>query len=210
MIDPERLSPATLEAGTLVALIREQSAAEVAEITAQGRERAERITAAADAEAQSVRTAAQLEGVERGQRQAARVLAAAEAKSRRAALSEREALIADAISRARTQLEHFVELPGARQIVVELIQEGLGALPPGPVRVLASEEHRQLIDAAVASLAADGQTLRVETVPVPGGGVVLETEDGRRRFDNSFDARIGRRMRRLRRLVADALFGEEG
>ena len=210
MTDSERLSPATLEAARLAALIREQCAAEVAEIAGQGSERAERIAAAADAEAEALRAAAYREGAERGQRQAARLLAAAEAKSRREWLSDREGLIEDAITRARGQLERFAQKAGARDTLLDLIREGLRALPVGPVHVHVPEGYQQLIDGALAaSLAAEGWQVHFETDGVPGGGVVLETADGRLRFDNSFDARIRRRMKQLRRLAADALFAEE-
>jgi vacuolar-type H+-ATPase subunit E/Vma4 len=211
MTESERLSPATLEATRLAALVREQCAAEVAETTAQGRERAERIAATAGAEADALRAAAHKEGVERGQRQAARLLAAAEAKSRREWLLERETLIEEAITRARSQLQRFTQMPGAREILIELIREGLRVLPSEPVRVSVPEGCQQLLDeAAAASLAADGRKIHVETDPVLAGGVILETLDGRRRFDNSFDARIRRAAKRLRRLAADTLFGEEG
>jgi vacuolar-type H+-ATPase subunit E/Vma4 len=210
MTESERLSPATLEATGLAALIREQCAAEVAEATAQGRERAERIAATAGAEAEALRAAAHKEGTERGQRQAARLLAAAEAKSRREWLLERETLIAEAITRARSQLQRFTQMPGARESLIELIREGLRVLPSEAVRIYVPESYQQLLDeAAAASLATDGRKIHFETDPALTGGVILETQDGRRRFDNSFDARIRRAAKRLRRLAADTLFGEE-
>jgi vacuolar-type H+-ATPase subunit E/Vma4 len=206
----EKPARAALEAAALVALIREQCATEVADIRAQAQERAERISAAAAVEAAALRTAAQNEGAQRGRRQAARRLAIAEAEAHRQWLVEREAIINEAITRARTQLERFAQLPGASDMLVSLIREGLQVLPAGAVRVCIPPGYEPLLDDTVRRrLGGEGWTLQFESGMVPGGAVILETADARLRFDNSFAARIRLREGRLRRLAADVLFAEE-
>jgi V/A-type H+-transporting ATPase subunit E len=201
---------AASETAVLVDSIREQAAAEVAETMAQGDKRAARIASAAVAEVDEIRAGARCDGEDRGRRQAAKLLAAAEAESRRRWLCDREALIDEAIRRARQRLGDFAKLPRAREQLVELIREGLQVLPPGAVRIYLPEDCLLLLDDALrARLAAERWTLRFEAARVVSGGVIMEAEDGRLRFDNSFDARIRRRIRRLRRAVADVLFAAE-
>jgi V/A-type H+-transporting ATPase subunit E len=202
---------AVLETAALVALIHEQSAAEAAEVLAQGHERAQRIATAAAAEAEALRAAARREGEERGRRRAAKLLAAAEAESRRQWLWEREALLQDAIDRARERLARFPALPDAGRKLTDLIRAALQALPNGAVRVRLPEAYAPLLDAGVrTAVAGQREALQFESGVVPEGGIIVETDDGRLRFDNSFEARIRRRMHRLRRIVADVLLAEEG
>lgn len=204
-------NPATLEAVTLAGLIRDQSAAEVEDMQAQARQRAERILAAADAEAESIRAAAHGEGSARGQRQAARLCAVAEAETRRQRLLDREQLIEDTLHRARTQLEGFAQMPSAAGILADLVREGLRAVPAAAVRARIPAGYEQLAEAAAASavLVAMPHPVRFEVDAVPGGGVIVESDDGRLRFDNSFAARIRRRAAQLRRGAADVLFTDD-
>ncbi len=204
-------NPATLEAATLASLIRDQSAAEVEEMQTQARQRAERILAAADAEAESIRAAAHGEGSGRGQRQAARLCAVAEAETRRQRLLDREQLIEDTLHRARTQLEGFAQMPSAAGILADLVREGLRAVPAAAVRARVPAGYKRLAEAVLASqaLVAMPQPVRFEVDAVPGGGVIVESDDGRLRFDNSFTARIRRRATQLRRVAADVLFADD-
>lgn len=203
--------PAPSGADALVAAIAESAAAEAAQTLAEARERAQRLAAAARAEADAIREAARDEGEERGRRRAAEVLALAETDVQREWLRAREALIEAALDRARAQLAAFPALPGAARILVGLIEEALGALPEGPVRLLLPAGYETLVDdtvrARLGALRPAG--VRLESAAVPAGGVIAEAEDGRVRFDNSLDARMGRLLDPLRRLVAEILLGEE-
>jgi vacuolar-type H+-ATPase subunit E/Vma4 len=113
------------------------------------------------------------------------------------------------MEQARTQLASFTTLPKAADILATFIREALRVLQPGPLRVCLPEGDGALLDAAIRkSLGAGRWALRFETDAIPGGGVIVETEDGRLRFDNSLDARMRRHRNDLRQLAADALFTE--
>jgi len=201
--------PAPSEAARLVQSIREQCAAEVGAVVTQGGARAQRIAAAADAEVEKIRDAARRDGEERGHRQAAKLLAAAEAESRLRWLGAREALVDEAVRGARERLDDLAAMPDAPQLLAALIREALLALLPGPVRICLPESSLRLLpDALRADVAGQRWTLRFEASATPGGGVIAETEDGRLRFDNSFEARIHRRSHRLRRAVVDVLLAQ--
>jgi vacuolar-type H+-ATPase subunit E/Vma4 len=209
MTPAQTFDPAVSDTDRLVQSIREQCAAEVAAVTAQSRERAQRIADAADAEVDRIQQAARRDGEDSGRRQAAKLLAAAEAESRLRWLGDREALVEEAIGCARQRLDDLPNLPGAVQLLAELIRESLQPLPPGAVRIRLPDTSLQLLSAALrAELAAQRWTLRFETDHIPGGGVIAETENGRLRFDNSFAARTRRGIDRLRRAVADELLAQ--
>ncbi|MCK6555828.1 V-type ATP synthase subunit E [Candidatus Binatia bacterium] len=198
--------PATaLEAESLAALIREQSAAEAAAVVAQGRERAERIREAGARQVERVEHDAREEGTARGRREAAQLLAAAETECQRRYLQARERLIEESIAHASERLAGLATRPDAAIVVERLIAAGLQILPPGPVRVSMPEAYAGLLDAAALDRLG-GARIEIKLQPdfPSGGGVILETPEGRLRFDNSFGARLRRLADRLRRAVAEA------
>jgi vacuolar-type H+-ATPase subunit E/Vma4 len=200
-------APATQDTRRLVDLIREQSASEVAQLLADAQARVTRIGDAASADVKAIHAATVRDGEQRGQRRAAALLAVAEAQSRLTLLREREACIDKALALARQRLANLSTLPNAAAMVRGFIREALSALEPGPVRVQIPAEQAALLDAATRrQLGAGRWALRFETAPVPGGGVIVETEDGRRRFDNSINVRVGRRAQQLRQLAAQLLW----
>ena len=203
------LAPSTVaqDAAGLAALIHEQSATEIAQLLADAQARAERVRATATAELEATRAAARREGEERGRRRAAALLAVAEAQSRLRLLEVRETHIDEALRRAHTQLDTLSGVPDPRQIVASFVREALRTLEPGPVRVLLPEVQAALLDDATRrQLGAGRWALHFEPAAVPGGGVIVETDDGRRRFDNSIQARCRRRAPSLRRLAAELLW----
>ncbi len=201
--------PPAADAEGLLRLLREQSAGEAAQLRAQTEDRARHIRLAAETEAQSFRAAARAEGEERGHRHAAKVLALAEAESHRQLLWAREGVIDQAIAGARARLAAFAAMPEAPERLAQLIGEGLSVLPPGPVRVRVPPAYAPLLDRGARERVAGGEwTVTFAADAAVPDGVLVETEDGRLCFDNTFAARIRRRKQRLRRLVAAALLLE--
>lgn len=193
---------------TLLRLIRDQSAAETAQLRAQVEDRARHIRLAAEAEADAFHRTARAEGERRGQRQAAKLLARAEADSHRRILWARENVIDDAIARARERLARFASAPEAPAVLTHLLREALAELPPGPVRVRLPVAYEPLLDCGVRDSTAEGHwTVSFVADPTVPDGILVETEDGRLCFDNTFAARIRRRQPQLRRLMAEALVG---
>lgn len=200
-------SPAGRDAADLAALIREQASSETAQLTADAHAHIERIRAASAVEIEAVHAAAVREGEERGRRRAAALLAVADSQARLTLLHARETHIQEALARTRNQLAELNGLPNARAVLAAFIREALRALDPGPVRVRVSESQAALLDDATRrQLAAGRWALHFEAAVVAGGGVIVETEDGRLRFDNSVDARIRRRTHELRQLAATLLW----
>jgi len=107
------------------------------------------------------------------------------------------------------QLNEFQAIPEAGGILRGLIEEAVRALPPGPLRVRAPQGYAQLLDEeALTRICRDQCTLQFEVDAVPGGGVIVETIDGRLRFDNSFGERLRRKRHEVRRLLGQILISE--
>jgi vacuolar-type H+-ATPase subunit E/Vma4 len=197
------------EARSLASVIAAQAAAEAAQIVADARAAADRVRAAADSEADELQAAARREGEKRGNRRAARLLALVETEGRRRWLEAREALIEEAIHRAAERLKCFAALEGAGEALMALLDEGLRVMPDGPVQAVIPRGYRPLVDeTALARLTQDGRQVGVKWNDGPGDGVVLQSESGRLRFDDSFAARIRRRHDRLRKVAAQVLLAE--
>jgi V/A-type H+-transporting ATPase subunit E len=134
-------------------------------------------------------------------------MAAAEAAARSEWLWARERVLDDALGQARVWLERFADLPDGPARLEAFIVEGLAVLPDGPVRVVLPSAFTTLLDAA-AVRRLGGARWSLEIVPdeAHAPGVVVETADGRLRFDNTFDARLERTRDELRQALAEVLF----
>jgi vacuolar-type H+-ATPase subunit E/Vma4 len=190
-------------------LIREQAAQEVQTLRADTAARVADTRLKAEAQAAAIRDAARRDGEERGRREGARALAVAATESQQMWLRAREDLFDVAIRRAQLQLEDFPAIPEAGRILSSLLEEAVGALPPGPLRVRAPQGYAQLLDGeALRCICRDRCKLEFEVDAVPGGGVIVETLDGRLRFDNSFAERLRRKRHEVRRALGQMLISE--
>jgi vacuolar-type H+-ATPase subunit E/Vma4 len=200
--------PSAADVERLTTLIREQAARESAAAMATASEQAGRIRAAGQAEAMAIRAAAEREGEARGRRRAAELVAVARTQQRMNLLQVRESLIDAALTSARAALASRMT---AADTLAAWIREALPSLPAGPVRLRMAANDTELLAAPLRTdLEAGRWTLHPEPASVPGGGVILESEDGHLCFDNSLEARIRRRHDRLRQLAAAILLLDAG
>jgi vacuolar-type H+-ATPase subunit E/Vma4 len=190
-------------------LVREQAAEEMRSLRAETEVRVADTRARAEAQVATIRDAGRRDGEERGRREAAKVLAVAATESQQMWLRAREDLFDVAIRRAQLQIEDFPAIPEAGRILSSLLDEAVSALPPGPLRVRAPQGYAQLLDGeALRCICRDRCGLEFEVDAVPGGGVIVETLDGRLRFDNSFAERLRRKRDEVRRLLGRILISE--
>jgi V/A-type H+/Na+-transporting ATPase subunit A len=202
--DTPTTGPADSE--NLLALIRQQCVQEIADLRTAAAERVERIRAAAAAESATLEAEARTLGEQRGRDAAAKRLAAAETDSRRAWLWAREHLIEELLDAARQRLAAFPDVADGTRILQALIRESLHVLPPGAACVRVSPGCAARLDrAACDELGGGSWQLTVTSDGAPAGGVIVESDDGRLCFDNSFEARMGRGRDRLRQVVLDTL-----
>jgi len=194
------------------------------EILADGRRRAERILADARAEADKLLAEADTRAgaeaakiIADGQKQARKrtqmILSSVVQETAQRKLSAREDAVQQILAEARARLEKL-DGPAYRNALLALSAEALRRMPGEAfvVRVtgLGESECAALRDTLLARMRAEGRPLAIQCVPVAAGprGVIVESADGRLRWDNTFEARLNRMRAGLRRLIAPVLFGK--
>lgn len=128
-------------------------------------------------------------------------------------LRARADLAQEAIESARKKAKN---LDGAayRNAVWALATDALRRMPGGQFVVRAfglnDAECAALRDGLLEALRAEGRIVDIQCVPGDRGsrGVIVESGDGRLRWDNTFEARLNRMKGGLQRLIAPVLFGE--
>lgn len=126
-------------------------------------------------------------------------------------LGRREQLLDQAFSSARARLAEVAQRPGYVEIAVFLLREAAKHLESDEMIVKADSVTAQYLDeASLESLGHDlGIRLMMGEPLADGTGIVLETPDGHRRFDNSLETRLDRMHDRLRAPVFHILMGED-
>ncbi|QIN78399.1 hypothetical protein GBA65_07530 [Rubrobacter marinus] len=166
----------------LLAAIQAEADEERARVEAESRTEAEAILAAAREEAQAVRDGILRSGEPGIRAEATRRVALANLEAARSLRLVREESYKLLVAGARSELAALREDPARyRDAMFALFGEGLAALPDADtLRVDPRDE-------ALAANTADG--LAVETAPIPLGGLVLESDDGRT-LRNTFEDRL--------------------
>ncbi len=144
---------------------------------------------------------------ERIRRQA---IATAEMRARTLQLKKREELLEGVFEEARQQLSSLQQWSDYDRIARKLLREALIHLEANSSLVRADEVTLQyLTDEVLEELSKElNVTIQVKGTLEQGTGVVVETDDGRRRFDNTLETRLNRMQDALRAPVYRMLVGE--
>lgn len=194
------------------------------EILDDGKRRAERIRADARAEAEKLMAEGEArareesarlttEGAETARKRAQMILSSVAQEIAQGKLRAREEVIQEVLAGAAKELE---KLDGAayRNAVVTLATEALRQMPGMKfvVRVagLGEGDCAAIRETLLKTLRDEGRALEIQCAATGSGprGVVVESADGRLRWDNSFAARLNRMKAGLRRSIAPVLFGK--
>lgn len=190
--------------------IMEDAVGEAEQILAEAHARAEAIRAEAEAQADAEREmrlqrARQAAETVRGQ-----VVAAAQIEAQTIRLKRREQLLECVFDEARRQLADAPRWPDYPEIARRLAREAVEMLGADEVLVRADLATRRVLDdGALAELAQElGVRLSTGESLNRGTGVVVETADGHRRYDNTLETRLARMRDALRAPVYRILAGE--
>jgi len=128
-------------------------------------------------------------------------------EAQRALMNAREAAIDDVFAEA---LRQFRAREGAAVVSIELlaglIREGVGAIGGSSVKIRLNSADRKLLEGAGVPAEMDGAKVSLDKDPVEvSGGPIVTDESGRIMFENTFEARLDRIRKGLRRQVADTL-----
>ncbi len=187
----------------------------------EAKSKAEQILADARAKAEAMRQRAKEQAdtecrsiLERASREAERIrgqaVAAAQLKARTQQLIHREKLIEEVFDTARQRLSSVQQRDNYQLLAAEMLREALQHLSAETARVRADARTNQyitiqLLDQVSTELkvkAQAGQPLAQEL------GVIAETLDGHRRYDNTLQTRLNRIHNSLRAHIYDILTGK--
>jgi vacuolar-type H+-ATPase subunit E/Vma4 len=194
----------------LTRAVKSEARAESEQILAGARAKAETIRQRAQEQVTSERT----EIAERASREADRIrsqaIATAQLQARTLQLERREKLLDSVFEVARQRLSVVPQSADYDQIVRHLLREALTHLGDATARIRADEQTQMLLTEQV--LAGISKELGVQVqlgTPLPEGtGVIVETLDGHRHYDNTLEARLSRLQNALRSPVHHLLMGE--
>jgi V/A-type H+-transporting ATPase subunit E len=140
--------------------------------------------------------------------------ATAQLEAQNLRLRRREEILNRAFEAARERLSSLPAQPGYRDLVRELVREGVARLGGHTDRVIvrADPETQVLLEEGLLSHIAESFQVQLELGPplTWGTGVVLETAEGHRRYDNTLESRLERMREDLRTSVYRLLVQGEG
>jgi vacuolar-type H+-ATPase subunit E/Vma4 len=137
-------------------------------------------------------------------------IAAAQLRARTLQLERREKLLDRVFDTARQRLPSIQQWADYDQIVCQLIKEAMAHLGADAARIRADEQTWALLSEDVLSELSKelGVQLQLGTPLEHGIGIIAETVDGRRQYDNTLEARLSRQQDTLRAPVYRLLMGE--
>jgi V/A-type H+-transporting ATPase subunit E len=183
---------------------------EAEQILDDARARAEDIRQQAETQANTQREAILQQARQEAETLRSHAAATAQLEAQTLKLKRREQLLERVFADARQQLASALEWPDYEQIARRLVREAVERLDTDEVLVRADEGTRRVLDDDVlADLKKElGVHLRTGEPLAQGTGVVLETLDGHRRYDNTLETRLARMQDALRAPVYYILIGE--
>jgi V/A-type H+-transporting ATPase subunit E len=190
-------------------------------VLAEARTEAERLLADARTKVEAIHQQAQeqaeAEGreiLERARAEAASIrsqcIAAAELEARTQRLERREKLLDSVFDAVQQRLPAVQQWTDYSRIVRQLAEEAVAHLGASSIRIRGDERAQAILeDGVLAEIASQAKAeLQLGERLQKGTGVVAETADGHRRYDNTLEARLSRLRTALRAPVFHLLMGE--
>ncbi len=196
----EKLSQAVLD----------EARAEAEQVLAQAREKAGEIRTRAEEQAAEERKTILERAQQEAERSRRQAVATAQIKARTIQLENREKLLAKVFADASQQLSSIQQWSDYNKIVVALLREALSHLETEKALVYADAVTLQCLTQETLDEVAKDLHMQIQVKePLKRGiGVVVETEDGRRRYDNTLETRLSRMQDSLRSPAYHILMGE--
>jgi vacuolar-type H+-ATPase subunit E/Vma4 len=179
---------------------------------------AEQMLAEAQANAQAVRERAQAQAsaardemLTRATQEAERLRSQAIASAQLQELERREKLLDSVFDAARQRIADVQQRDDYDQIARDLLRQALLTLGADTVQIRADERTQTaLTDQVIAEISTElGVQVTPGTPLEHGVGVIVQTADGHRQYDNTLEARLERLQNTLRAPVLRLLKGED-
>jgi V/A-type H+/Na+-transporting ATPase subunit E len=187
-----------------------EAQAEADQILADARQKAEAIRQQAQEEAEAERKRILDAANQESSRIRSQAVSNAQMKARTMQLEGREELLNGVFAKAQGMLATMQKWPDYAQISQNLLEEALAHLRVKEAVVRAdATTQAHLTDTVLANVTEKtGTQLRMGKPITQGMGVIVETTDGHRQFDNTLETRLARSQNALRSPVYHILMGE--
>ncbi len=188
----------------------DEARTEAKQILADARARADNIRQQAQADSETERERILQQARKESDRTRSEAIASAELEARMLKLARREKLLARVFDAVRGRMEAVTQWTDYDQIVREWVLEATRQVGSKEVRIRADGRTRAaLADEVLRDLSKEaGVELRLGDTLEGGTGIIAETADGHRRYDNTLEARLTRAQDALRTPVYHMLVGE--
>jgi vacuolar-type H+-ATPase subunit E/Vma4 len=186
------------------------------EILSDAKRKAERTVARAEREAaeahkqmveeqQTEREQALERARQRADARSRAILVTVDQEARRQRLLAREEILGRSLDQA-LEAARSLSPEEAQRSLTELLSEAMTALGPGPAKIRVRPADADLFSPELlAKLGHDAGTVSVIGDERMTPGIIAESSDGLRRFDNTYATRCERLRERLRALLADGI-----
>lgn len=152
--------------------------------------------------------------MENANKEAARIrsqaIAAAHLRARTLLLEQREKLLNDVFEKAVQRVADVQKDSNYKSIALALLKEALGHLGSDSALIQADSRTQELLTHETLGSIADEMGIKLDLgEPLEQGiGVIVQTVDGHRRYDNTLEIRLKRMQDSLRNSVNRLLMGE--
>lgn len=204
------MAPVEGSMDTLSQAVLSEARAQADKVLADARAKADAIRQRAEGEATAARDEIMQRAAQEVERIRRQATSAAQIQARTQQLEHREKLLSRVFDSARQQLSSVQQWSDYDQIACQLLREALSSLDAPEAVVRADKTTRPLLADRVLNEISNELKLELHMgEPLEHGtGVVVETKDGRRRYDNTLETRLSRMQDSLRSPVYHVLMGE--
>lgn len=183
---------------------------EAERILAEAKEKAQAARERAQAQASDERAEILAHATQEAERLRRQAIASAQLQARTAELERREKLLDSVFDAARQRIATVQQRADYDQIARDLLHQALIRLDADSILIRADERTQAaLTDQVLAEISAElGVQVAHGALLEQGIGLIVQTEDGHREYDNTLEARLGRLQNTLRAPVLRLLSGE--
>ena len=180
------------------------------QILAEAKKKADEIRQRAEQEAETERNKILEQASQESERIRSQVIATSQLKARTMQLEQREKLLDEVFDAVREKLSATQKSSDYEQIARSLLREALVQLSASTAKVRADEKTQKFFTTGELEKMSKELNVKIHFgEPLKQGmGVIVETEDGHRQFDNTLETRLKRMKDTLRSSVYHILMGE--
>jgi vacuolar-type H+-ATPase subunit E/Vma4 len=195
----------------LTRTVLNEAHAEAGQILDEAQAQAQAVRERAQARASAERAEILARATQEAERLRGQAIASAQLQARTAELERREELLNSVFDAARQQIAHVQQRADYDQIAHDLLRQALITLGADTVLIRADERTQTVLtDRVLAEISADLGVQVTQGTPLEHGvGLIVQTADGHREYDNTLEARLRRLQNTLRAPVLRLLRGED-